>query len=84
MIFDEKNVLVDVDGLPLYQRLRIKRVLDGFTQPQLCELLGLPNAPYLSRMERGERPIPKRCMERIEQYLYKEVYKDGQLQKNVD
>lgn len=57
MIFDEKNVLVDVDGLPLYQRLRIKRVLDGFTQPQLCELLGLPNAPYLSRMERGERPI---------------------------
>lgn len=81
MDFNKQSVLLDVDGLPTHQRLRMKRVFEGFTQPQLVKLLRLPSTAFLCRMELGKRPIPKQYMERIERYLYEEVYKDGKLQK---
>lgn len=81
---NKQSVLLDVDGLPLHQRLRYKRIYDGFTQTQLVKLLRLPSVAYLSRMETGKRPIPKQYMERIESYLYREVYENGQLQTKVD
>ncbi|MCC2370474.1 helix-turn-helix domain-containing protein [Bacillus cereus] len=78
------RVLVDVDKLPIHQKIRVKRVAEGITQPQLCELLGLPNAPFLSRIETGEKPIPAKFMERILDYLYEEEYEDGQLRTMAD
>ncbi|BCC21407.1 hypothetical protein BCM0075_p82 (plasmid) [Bacillus cereus] len=78
------RVLVDVDKLPIHQQIRVKRVAEGLTQTQIVGLLGLPDVPFLSRIETGEKPIPKRFTERILDYLYEEEYEYGQLQKNVD
>ncbi|BCC21401.1 hypothetical protein BCM0075_p72 (plasmid) [Bacillus cereus] len=78
------RVLVDIDKLPIHQQIRVKRVAEGLTQTQIVELLGLPDVPFLSRIETGEKPIPKRFMERILDYLYEEEYEDGQLRTMAD
>lgn len=76
--------MIDIDTLPIHQQIRVKRVAEGLTQPQLCELLGLPNAPFLSRIETGEKPIPKWLETGIKRYLYEEVYENGQLRTILD
>jgi len=78
------RVLVDIDDLPTHQQIRVKRVAEGLPQTHLGELLGLPNVPFLSYIETGAKPIPKWLETGMKRYLYEEVYKDGQLQKNVD
>ncbi|MED2903784.1 helix-turn-helix transcriptional regulator, partial [Bacillus tropicus] len=76
---EKRKLMIDIDTLPIHQQIRVKRVAEGLTQPQLCELLGLPNAPFLSRIETGEKPIPKWLETGIKRYLYEEVYENGQL-----
>lgn len=78
------RVLVDIDKLPIHQKIRVKRVAEGLTQTKVVELLGLPNVPFLSYIETGAKPIPKRFMERILDYLYEEEYENGQLRTMVD
>ncbi|MCC2397716.1 helix-turn-helix domain-containing protein [Bacillus cereus] len=80
---EKRKLMVDIDILPIHQQIRVKRVAEGLTQTQLVELLGLPDVPFLSRIETGEKPIPKWLETGMKRYLYEEVYKDGQLQKNV-
>ncbi|MED2903187.1 helix-turn-helix transcriptional regulator, partial [Bacillus tropicus] len=78
------KLMIDIDTVPIHQQIRVKRVAEGLTQPQLCELLGLPNAPFLSRIETGEKPIPKWLETGIKRYLYEEVYENGQLRTILD
>ncbi|GAB6611571.1 MULTISPECIES: helix-turn-helix domain-containing protein [Bacillus] len=81
---EKRKLMIDIDTLPIHQQIRVKRVAEGLTQPQLCELLGLPNAPFLSRIETGEKPIPKWLETGIKRYLYEEVYENGQLRTILD
>ncbi|MGN4539325.1 helix-turn-helix domain-containing protein [Bacillus cereus group sp. MYBK74-2] len=78
------RVLVDIDDLPIHQQIRVKRSAEGRTQTQIVELLGLPNVPFLSYIETGAKPIPKRYMERFLDYLYKEENEYGQLRTMAD
>lgn len=77
MSTNERIPLVNVDDLPLNQQLRMKRIYDGFTQRQLVRLLELPSAPFLCRMETGQKPIPKRLVERIEAYVFEDELING-------
>lgn len=79
--YKQFGVLVNVDKLPLHHQLRVKRVYDGLTQTQLAGILGISDAPALSRIEQGKRSISKNLMERVHKYLYQETYVDGQLQE---
>lgn len=78
------RVLVDIDKLPIHQQIRAKRYIEGLTQGHLVDLLGLPDVPFLSRIETGDKPIPQQYMERILDYLYEEEYENGQLRTMVD
>ncbi|KLA03215.1 hypothetical protein B4153_5968 [Bacillus cereus] len=81
---EKRKLMVDIDTLPIHQQIRVKRVAEGLTQTHLVELLGLPDVPFLSRIETGEKPIPKWLETGIKRYLYEEVYEDGQLRAMVD
>lgn len=81
---EKRKLMVDIDILPIHQQIRVKRVAEGLTQTQLVELLGLPDVPFLSRIETGEKPIPNWLETGIKRYLYEEVYEDGQLRTMVD
>lgn len=72
--FKDKNVLINLDKLPLHQQLKIKRICDGFSQDELVDLLGLADAPTLSRIENGRRSIPSESRKRVYKYLYEENY----------
>ena len=76
---EKRKLMIDIDTLPIHQQIKVKRVAEGLTQPQLCELLGLPNAPFLSRIETGTKPIPKWLETGIKRYLYEEEYENGAL-----
>lgn len=81
---EKRKLMIDIDTLPIHQQIRVKRVAEGLTQPQLCELLGLPNAPFLSRIETGAKPIPKWLETGIKRYLYEEECENGQLRTMAD
>lgn len=70
--FKDKSVLIDVDKLEVHKQLKVKRVYDGMTQPQLAEVLGATSVPTISKIEKGKIPIPYYLKEPIYKYLYEE------------
>ncbi|WP_191560679.1 helix-turn-helix domain-containing protein [Metabacillus idriensis] len=78
-----KHVLVDCDGLPLHRCLKIKRVHDNFTQIELAAILGM-GASSLSEVEKGKRRVPYKYRQRVENYLYHEMYHDKQFVGEIE
>jgi transcriptional regulator with XRE-family HTH domain len=72
-----KHVLVDCDGLPLHRCLKIKRVHDNFNLTELAAILGM-GVSTLSEIENNRRRIPYKYRQRVENYLYHEMYHDKQ------
>ncbi|WP_324628418.1 helix-turn-helix transcriptional regulator [Bacillus paranthracis] len=68
----DKSVRIDVDKLEVHKQLKVKRVYDGMTQPQLAKVLGATSVPTISKIEKGKIPIPYYLKESIYKYLYEE------------
>jgi len=58
------------DEMPLYQQLKCVRHMNNLTQAQLVEMLGLPDVPTLSRIERGEVGIPLHHRKNIREFVF--------------
>lgn len=59
--------------LPVYECLRIRRLVDGLTQKELGEQIDIPFST-LSQMEAGRISIPKKHVLKVLTYLYGERY----------
>ncbi|MDG8485969.1 helix-turn-helix transcriptional regulator [Streptococcus pneumoniae] len=84
---EHKNTtIVIANGLPLHKQLRIKRQIEGFSQQELAEMLGLEYFSRISSIENGKEPLENRktphlYLEQIKKYLYEEDYQNGELVK---
>ncbi|MGG1151239.1 helix-turn-helix domain-containing protein [Bacillus wiedmannii] len=81
---DENTIVVIADDLPLHKKLRVKRLIEGLTQQELAEILGLEFYVRISNIEKGKDPLENRStphhhLERIKKYLYEEDYRNGKL-----
>lgn len=63
-----------------YQLLKIKRVAEGFNQTELSCILDM-GVSTLSEIETGRREIPNHHAEKIESYIYDDVYENKQLKE---
>ncbi|MHC8965768.1 hypothetical protein [Priestia aryabhattai] len=66
--------------MPLYKQLKCVRVMYDLTQADLVEMLRLKDVPLLSRIERGEIPISRYYMERIQNFVYEGKTLTGSLE----
>lgn len=80
---DLKQVLVHCDGMPLHRCIKIKRVHDNFNQTELAAILGM-GVSTLSEVESGKRKVPYKYRQRVENYLYHEMYHDKQFVGEVE
>lgn len=62
--------ILKIHHLPLYKQLKVTRIMYDLTQADLVEMLRLKDVPLLSRIERGEIPISRYYMERIQNFVY--------------
>jgi DNA-binding XRE family transcriptional regulator len=67
--------IVDAGSLPIHRQLKIKRIHDNFIQKELAEILGM-GISTLSEIENGRRRIPYKYHEKVQNYLYREMYFD--------
>ncbi|MFE0620061.1 helix-turn-helix domain-containing protein [Priestia aryabhattai] len=72
---NNKQPIVDAGSLPIHRQLKVKRVYDNFTQTELAEKIGM-GVSTLSEIENGHRRIPYKYREKVENYLYREMYFD--------
>lgn len=78
---DIKRVMIFPELLPLHQKLRAKRLFEGFTLEEASEILDC-SPSTLSLVENGKRRIPLKSIEKVKQYLFQDVYIDKQLRKD--
>ncbi|MCJ7983646.1 helix-turn-helix domain-containing protein [Priestia sp. OVL9] len=60
---------IDVNDLPVYKQLVVKRLFDGLSQKQLAEKLGIPKGT-LGRIEMGRFEIPHKFYVQVIDYLF--------------
>ncbi|WML40755.1 helix-turn-helix transcriptional regulator [Neobacillus sp. OS1-2] len=72
---NNKEPIIDAGSLPINRQIKVKRVHDNFTQTELAEMLGM-GVSTLSEIENGHRRIPYKYREKVENYLYREMYYD--------
>lgn len=72
---NNKEPIIDATCLPIHRQLKIKRVHDNFNQTELAAILGM-GVSTLSEIENGRRRIPCKYREKVENYLYREMYSD--------
>jgi DNA-binding XRE family transcriptional regulator len=78
-IYDaRREVVMNMDLLPLHHQLKTKRCHDNLSQAALGKIVRLP-ASTISLIERGERLIPKNRYKEFEAYLYEMWFQDGVL-----
>jgi DNA-binding XRE family transcriptional regulator len=73
-----RHVLIEADGLPVADQLRIKRCHDELTQGELADKLGMSTST-LCEYEKGRRRIATKYWPAIYSYLYREYYYGGVL-----
>lgn len=73
-----REVIINMDCLPLHHQVKTKRIHDGLGQKELGMILRLP-ASTISMIETGQRLIPKNRLKEFEHYLYECWYSDGEL-----
>jgi transcriptional regulator with XRE-family HTH domain len=71
-----KDVIVNVDELPMHRQLKVKRVADNLSSTFLAQHLKM-GLSTLSDIEAGRRRIPLKHKNKIEDYLYREYWFDG-------
>jgi len=82
-IYDaRRDVVMNMNYLPLHHQLKVRRVHDSLSQAQLGEIVRLP-ASTISLIETGQRLIPKNRLKEFEHYLYESWYCDGILISNL-
>ncbi len=74
--------ILKIHDMPLYKQLKVVRIMNDLTQADLVEMLRLNNVPLLSRIERGEIPISRYYMERIQNFVYEGKTLVGSLEDN--
>ena len=73
-----RDVIINMDYLPLHHQIKTKRIHDSLTQKQLGKILRLP-VSTISLIETGQRLIPKKSLDALAKYLYEDWYHDGKL-----
>lgn len=71
--YKRTGAVIDLRTMELHEALRIARVADGLTQPNIVSILGFSSVPRYSLTESGQRPIPAHLMEKVQAYLYDAV-----------
>lgn len=79
----EPMMIVNEDIMELGQILKIKRTADGMTLSELAKFLKMSKGT-LCEMERGLRMIPKSKVKAIDDYIYKTLFINGQLEFVMD
>lgn len=59
---------IDLKELPIGKAIKIKRILDNKEQRDLADEIGI-HRTILSRVENGFMNLPKRHIERVQEYL---------------
>lgn len=67
------NNTKEFQSLPLYECLRIRRLVAGLTQKELSEQIDIPFST-LAHIETGRISIPRKHMLKVLTYLYGERY----------
>ncbi|WP_040205128.1 helix-turn-helix domain-containing protein [Neobacillus jeddahensis] len=80
---NNKQPIVDAGSLPINRQIKVKRVHDNFNQTELANILGM-GVSTLSEVENGRRRIPYKYREKVENYLYREMYSDKEFVGPVD
>ncbi|MFC0274953.1 helix-turn-helix domain-containing protein [Metabacillus herbersteinensis] len=80
---NNKDVLVFPNDLPIHRQVKVKRIHDNFTLIELATILGC-GVSTLSEIENNKRRIPYKHRERLNRYLYQEMYYDKQFIRFVD
>jgi len=60
---------LDLNELPVYKQLAVKRTIDGLSQSEQAEKLNIPQGT-LSRIETGSIKIPRKFYAQVIDYLY--------------
>ncbi|MED4351732.1 helix-turn-helix transcriptional regulator [Schinkia azotoformans] len=72
-----RSVLLNMGNFPLHHQLRVKRVADKLSSTRLSHHLQM-GLSTLSDIEAGRRRIPLKHQKKIENYLYREYWCDGE------
>lgn len=75
--------LILIDELPFHRQIKLKRVHDGFTLAELAVVIGCCTTT-LSEVENNRRRLPYKYLERMKNYLYREMYSEKQFVGHVD
>lgn len=78
-----KDVIVFIDDLPMHRQLKVKRVADNLSSTFLAVHLKM-GLSTLSDIEAGRRRIPLKHKKKIEDYLYREYWFDGEFIGPID
>jgi len=78
-----KELLIFPFELPTHKQLGLKKAHDGFNLTELAALLGC-GVSTLSEIINAKRPIPYKYRQKIENYLYHEMYCDKKFVGMVD
>jgi DNA-binding XRE family transcriptional regulator len=78
-----KDALIFTDTAPIHKLIKLKRVHDGLNQSQLARRLKM-SVGTLSEIERAVRPIPKKRLKDVENWLYHEWIIDGELYYTIE
>lgn len=83
MMNDFKEPLIFPNVLPLHKQLRLKRLYDHFSQPELAAIIGCCSTT-VSEIEAGKRRIPRKYMDKVRDYVFHEQYEEKKLVEYVD
>lgn len=70
--------------MPLSEQIKTKRLVDGFSQKELCKMLNMAQMT-LSKVERGCVLVPVKSMKLVCEYLYgTKYYRNGKLVRDYE
>lgn len=75
----EPMMVVSGDVRSVGELLRIKRTVDGYSQAEMAKKLKMAPS-VLSDIENDLRTVPRRRIQAVHDYIYKELYLNGKLE----
>lgn len=79
---DYREPLIFPCDLPLHKQLRLKRLYDEFSQPELAAIIGC-GVTTICEVENGNRRISPMYLEKIRSYIFNECYKDKEFTEYI-
>lgn len=83
MMNDVQEPLIFAYSLPLNKQLRLKRLYDNFSQPELAALIGCGTST-ISGIERGNFRIPYKYLDKVKAYIFEQQYENKKLVQYLD